>query len=471
MTSRVLRPRAPLAQLLGRVALGIGLVALTGCALNRSFALYPLRPPNAASPPQVDPAPSRIVLHATVARAALEQALDDAVPKSGSGTFALLGGDRHYEWHRDPFLIEFKSGRLLIDTHAKATVQLLGTSQELNLDLHIDTEPVIGSTYQARLQSPEVRVTSPDTRLRVAQSLAGALDKIRDTILATLRDFTYDLRPLLDETYQRVARPIELPLGGAKGCAVLSVLGVEAGPTVLADGVEKDVALVVAPSITLPCASTGAPPPLPPLANVSNVQSGPFTVQVPVAARYAELEQAMSLAFTKGRLYFSKEFPTLYLEKPGIYASRDQLVVKLHIAGRVKKGAIDTDLDGDLYMVGHPAVVDNEIRIPDLEPTIDTRSFLLRLAASMNGDDIRDQAREALHLDIGDRLRQVRDKLSTELSFGNAPPVAGAPAPALGCVRAGVNRLEVSSVHAHPTYLRLYLTITGQASVYLPCPK
>ncbi len=445
--------------------------ATSGCGTARTFALYPSRPPNAAAPPAVDPPPSRIVLHATVARAALEHALDDAVPKTGAGTFPLLGSERSYTWQREPFVIQFRNGRLLIDTRAKATVQLLGTSQELNLELHIDTEPVVNASYQARLQSPEVRVTSPDTRLRVAQSLAGALDKIRDTILGTLRDFTYDLKPLLDETYQRVSRPIDLPLGDAHGCAQLSVLGVEAGPTVLADGIEKDLALVIAPSITLPCAATGPPPPIPPLANVANVPSGPFTVEVPVAARYAELERAMGLAFTDGKLFFSKEFPSLYLEKPGIYASRDQLVVKLHIGGRVKKGAIDTTLDGDLYMVGHPTVVDNEIRVPDLEPTIDTRSFLLRLAASLNGDDIRDQAREALHLDIGDRLRQVRDKLSTELSFGNTTPPPPTATTAMGCVRAGVNRLEVSSVHAHPTYLRLYLTITGQAAVYLPCPR
>ena len=454
---------------------------LSACGAGRSFALYPSRPNPGAEPPVADPPPSRIVLHATVARTALERALDEAVAKTGSGTFSLAG-ERRYMWQREAFTIAFKQGRLLVDTRAKASVELLGTVQELNIELHIDAEPVVSSSYEARLQSPEVRVSSPDTRLKIAQSLGNALDKIKLGIESNLRDFKYDLRPLLEETYQRVARPIDLPLGEAKGCAQLSVLGVEAGPTVLADGVEKDLALVVAPSVTLPCVAPASPPPLPPLANVASVPPGPFTVQVPVAASYVELEHAMSLAFTDGKLYFSKEFPSLYLERPGIYASRDQLVVKLHINGRVKKGAINADLDGDLYMVGHPTVIDNEIRVPDLEPTIETRSFLLKLAAALSGDSIRDQTREALRLDIGARLRQVRDKLSTELSFGEAPaPVPGQPvlpaslrppAPAnTGCVRAAVNRLEVSGVHAHASYLRLYLTITGQASVYLPCPR
>ena len=461
--------------MLGRTLLPLLALWFAGCAA-RTFELYPTRPPTYVAAPIADPPPSRIVLHATVGRAALERALDDAVPKTGEGTFPLLGRDRRYLWQREAFSIQFKSGRLLIDTHAKAQVEILGTVQELSIDLHIDTEPVVNAGYQARLQSPEVTVTSTDTRLRVAQSLGGALDKIKLTLQGTLRDFVYDLRPLIDETYHRLATPLSLPLGSARGCAQVSVLGLEAGPTVLADGIEKDLALVVAPSITLPCTDPGPLPPLPPLANVAFLPSGPFVVQIPIAARYEELERAMAVALPNGRLYFSKQLPDAYLEKPSIYESRDQLVVKLHLAGIAHRGNLDVPLDGDLYMVGHPAVVDNELRVPDLEPTVETSSFLLRLAASMGSDSLREQARRALRLDIGERIRAVREKMSTQLSFGNAPPgvIAAsqppAPTPALGCVRAGVSHVEVSSIHTHPGYLRLYLTLTGQAALYLPCP-
>jgi hypothetical protein len=179
-----------------------------------------------------------------------------------------------------------------------------------------------------------------------------------------------------------------------------------------------------------------------------------------VAARYEELQKAMVLAFTDGKLYFSKEFPNLYMEKPEIYASKDQLVLKLHINGPIHKFGIDMTLDGDLYMSGHPTVVDNEVRVPDLEPTIETQSFLLRLKAALDGNSIRDQAREALHLDIGDRLGEVRKKLSSDLTFGDNQ----------GCLRSTVSKIEVTSVHACPSYLRVYVALTGQASVYLPCP-
>src|SRR5262249_57906294 len=114
-----------------------------------------------------------------------------------------------------------------------------------------------------------------DRRLKLAQSIGGALDAIREQIDAQVKGFTYDLRPLIAEAHGRIARPIDLPLGDTRGCAILTVLGVEAGPTVLADGIEKDLAVVVAPSVTLPCTYPDKEPPLPPLANVAALPPRP----------------------------------------------------------------------------------------------------------------------------------------------------------------------------------------------------
>src|ERR1700722_15554322 len=169
------------------------------------------------------------------------------------------------------------------------------------------------------------------------------------------------------EAYARVSRPITFPIGDATACAQLHVLEVEAGPTVLADGFEKDLALVVAPSMTLPCPSLteASAPELPPLSNVASLTPGPFTVTVPIAARYDELTRAMTAAFTDGKLFFSQDYPKLYLESPELYESQGLLVLKLHLHGPVHKMGIDADLDGDVFLAGHPAVVDNELRIPD----------------------------------------------------------------------------------------------------------
>jgi hypothetical protein len=435
-------------------------LAATGCAGGMQ-AVYPPRPPAVPGLAVADPAPSRVVVHATITAAALAQALDAQIPKSGSGVFHAVGSDHHYLWSRRPVDVAFAQGRIIVRAHVDATVEALGTTLDAPLDLEIAAEPVVSSDYRARLQAATVNVTTSDRGVKVLQWFGGALDAIRAQLDQQVRAFTYDLGPTIGEAYARIARPIDLPLGGARGCATLTVLGVEAGPTVLADGIEKDLAIVVAPSVTLPCTYPDRPPSLPPLANVAALPTGPFTVSIPVAARYEELQKAMVLAFTDGKLYFSKEFPQLYLEKPEVYASKDQLVLKLHIVGPIHKLGIDTTLDGDLYLVGHPTVVDNELRVPDLEPTIETQSFLLRLKAALDGNSIRDQAREALHLDIGDRLTEVRNKLSSDLSFGDNQ----------GCLRANVSKIEITGVHTHQGYLRVYVALTGQASVYLPCPS
>lgn len=201
-------------------------------------ALYPPRPAATPGAPIVEPEPSRVVVHATISGVALSQALDAAIPAVGAGTFPLLGGERRYVWQRQPVEVSFSQGRVRVTAHVMATVEI-GTLVQMPITLVVLGEPVITADYRARLQSTEVHVDSDDPRLRAAQGLAGALDKIRDQIDLKVKDFAYDLRPMLAEAHGRIARPIDLPLGDAHGCAELRVLSVEAGPTVLADGLEK----------------------------------------------------------------------------------------------------------------------------------------------------------------------------------------------------------------------------------------
>jgi hypothetical protein len=436
------------------------LSVLFACACAGLTPIYPPRPPATPGEPVADPVPSRVVVHATITGAALRQALETKMPAVGEGTVPLMGKERKFSWKRDPVALRFDRGRIGLDVHLVVTLELPVSRMEFPLDFRVLAEPVVTSNYVTRFQSTEVSVTSTDSRLKLANMAAGALDKIQKAVEKELADFSYDLRPMLAKVYERVDKPLPLPLGEANGCADLRVLGVEAGPTVLADGIEKDLALVVAPSVTLPCAAPEEAAALPPLANVATLQGGPFTVTMPIAARYEELAKAMSLAFTDGKLFFSKEYPDLYMETPEVYAAKDKLVLKLHVAGPVHKFGFDTTIDGDIFFVGHPTVEDNELRVPDLEPTIETKSLLLKLKAALEGDSIRDEARAALRLDLGERLRAVRDKLSTELEVGDGQ----------GCLKADAGKIEVTGVHAHGSYLRLYVAMTGRAAVYMPCP-
>jgi hypothetical protein len=441
-------------------ALVVAVASTLGAGCTGFGAVYPSRPAETPGEAIADPTPAKLVMHLTVTSAGLKSAIEDNLPQTGEGTFPLLGKDRKFTWKRSPVALRFMQGRIGLDLHVDANADLPISSLDIGLDFKILAEPVVTSEYQAKLQSLEVTVTSNDRTIKLADTVADVLKKLKTEIEGKLTAFSFDLKPMIAPAYDRVSKPIDLPLGEAHGCAMLKVLGVEAGPTVLADGFEKDIALVIAPSITIPCAAAEAAPTIPPLANVASLPSGPFTVSLPIAARYDELAKAMTLAFTDGKLFFAKDFPGLYMEKPEVYAAKDQLVLKLHISGPINKYGIDTTLNGDIFMSGHPVVEDNELRVPDLEPTIETSNFLLGLKAALDGNTIRDQARAALHLDIGERLRAVKDKLSSDLAFGNGQ----------GCLKAQANKIEVSGVHVHSAYLRVYVGITGSASVYMPCP-
>ena len=439
----------------------LSLFASSGVSCSRFGAVYPPRPAPTQSAATSDPPPSRVVAHLTMTSTGLKGALDDSVPRTGDGTFPLLGGERRYAWERAPFDLGFSQGRVTLDTRVQATVSVPLHPLSFPLDVHVVAEPIVSSEYAVKLQSIEVKVTSPDTRLAIADAAARIYDTISTALTSQLRGFVYDLKPLMNQAGARIAAPIDVPVGDAHACAELRVLGIEAGPTVLADGLEKDIALIVSPSVSLPCARTAAddPPSLPPLQNVASVPSGPFTVTIPIAARYDELTRAMSAAFTDGKLFFSTEYPELFLEKPEIYESEGELVLKLHLQGPVHKLGINAELDGDIFLAGHPSIVDNELRVPDLEPTIETRNFLLSLKAMSDGDRIRDQARQALRLDIGDRLRPVRAKLSSDLTFGTAQ----------GCFHGDVDRIAVTGVYLHGAYLRAYVDVTARARVMVPC--
>lgn len=440
-----------------RLLVPLAAIALTACA--RFGPVYPSRPPAKPTPPLADPSPSRVTAHLSLTSAELRLSLEDAAPKTGEGVFTVLGSERHYHWTREPLDVSFASGRIVVKTHVASSVELPISSADLAFDVSISAEPVVNTAYVFKLQSTDVQVASDDRRLKIVDQLAGVFHVVGGALDEKLRSYSYDLRPMLEETYQRVKMPLALPMGQAAGCAELRVLGVEAAPLILADGVEKDFSLIVAPTITLPCTPVLDPKPLPPLENVAMVPTGPFVVTIPVAASYEELTRAMGAAFTDGKLFFSREHPKLYLEKPEIYEAEGSLVLRLHIAGPVHEFGIDADINGDLYLVGHPMVVDNEIQIPDLEPTIETSNFLLSLKAMTDGDRIRTEARKALRIDLADRLAAVRAKLSSDLTFGDSKQ----------CFVGNVDKLELTELHAHGSYLRVNIVVTARASASMPC--
>ena len=446
------------------VALLFGLSFMSSC----TEALYPPRPPLTPGPALADPPQSRVNMHISLTETGMRELIEATVPQQGEVPFSFLG-QRKLLWKRSPVELRFNNAAGTIGVRATITGQAtVATNPTFAIIMTAEVQPALGSDFMALLQNPQVQVQSEDKLLKAAEWGAGALTMIKDEVEKRLRELRIDLRPLLAENYEKLARPINFPVGDASACVKLGVQSIEAGPSVLAGGFEKDLSVVVAPSVTLPCSpdksmTTGGSK-LPPLHNVASIPTGPFEVIVPIAATYAELQKAMKQAFTDGKLVFDPEYPNLYLEKPELYASGGQIVTKLHLNGFVKKGW-KIDLEGDLFMSGQPEIVDNQLSVPNLEPTIETKSAILRLKTTLDSDKMKKQIRQALRLDIGARLQTVRDKLSKDLIVRhklNPGPEA--------CVKADIGRSEVSGLVAHDAYLRMYVKVSARAAAYLPCP-
>ncbi|HSP81843.1 MAG TPA: DUF4403 family protein, partial [Myxococcaceae bacterium] len=412
-------------------------LALLSCAGPRTTEVQTLRPaPPVSTPgrPVSDPPPSRIVIHTTVFREALVKKLAESLPRSGEGDVRLFAGKHlHYTWQREPVSLKFDRGRIVVGVPIQGRFNMLGERQ-LPIDITIAAEPVITADFQALLQSTEVEVKVDGPMDAVNRGIEA---KLRETLTLKLEEFRLDVRPLLTRAFARLARPIELPLGDQVACAELKLVSLEAAPTVLADGLEKDLAAVVLPSVTLPCVSKASPdaglastepvddpdaglpstelppdasdvglpstepvddpdaglasaelPPdasvepepeqveLPLLANVSTLPSGPFKVVIPIAARYEELSRALEGSM-KGRLHFSSSHPELYLEEPAVYPSDDTVVIRMKLGGNANVGGYAVPVGGDIYFSGHPRVLDNQLTVPDLEITPGTASELV----------------------------------------------------------------------------------------------
>jgi hypothetical protein len=414
-------------------------------------------PPSTQVPVVPDPSPSTVVVHVTILQEAIQAQLEENIPRTGAGETRVFSKVVPYKWSRGPVTVKFDRGRLVLNTTVTGVVNLLGENV-FPILLNVAGEPIITADYQARLQSVEVTVNAQGSLERANKAINESLTTL---LTDQLNSFRLDVRPMLLGAYQRIASPMPLPAPVDNACALLKIVSIQAGPTVLAGGVEKDFGVVVMPSVTMPCETTveAAPAPLPPLANVASLPSGPFMVTVPVAAQYEEISWAMEKAMG-GKLHFSRENPGLYLEKPQVYSSNEALVIKINLGGWAQTGPVRTNVGGELFLKGHPTVVDNQIIVQDLELTSGSSSSLLKLKFAMDRQAIRDAAQQAIRLDLSERLNTARDKMSRELSFEEGK----------GCVQASVLRTEVTGIHPHKGFLRIYVQTWAQLNLYMPCP-
>ena len=452
----------------------------TATATATRASLYPTRPVDERSLPIADPPLQRPTMHLTVTREGLEALLDALVPRGDTGAYALLGA-RTWSWQRQPFALAFDDARksMTATTDVNAIVDVPGAMLNIAMKVKADVQPVLTAHHKLVLQAVTVKVSSDDRRMRLADT-AGLVAHVEQTLLEKLTGLQVDLQPAFLSLHQKLAAPLFLPLQPASACFTLDLRALEAGPTILADGLEKELALTVAPSLTMPCTARGAdgsavvvvegaPPgplaPLPPLKNSSGIEGGPFALRIPIAAGYDELQKAMGMAFPDGKLFFSTEQPHLFITSPEVFAAGGEVVVRVRIGGFVEQG-VRVDVDGDLYLAGKPTIRDNFLEFPDLRPTVETDQALLKVALALKEQALVDAVKKALRLDVSARLATVKQKLTDALTMTTSLVDGVAPL----CTSVEIGRVAVDDIAVHDPYLRATVSTTAVFSASLPCP-
>jgi len=134
-------------------------------------------------------------------------------------------------------------------------------------------------------------------------------------------------------------------------------------------------------------------------------------MHVPVFVPYSTLERSLAEEFRldsggiryppNGRRFVRPTHVTLYG-----YGST--IVIRVEFTGFA---------DGVLYLIGTPTLDETTqtVSFPDLDYTVETRSLLMRLASSIRAEDIRNDLRERIHVDLREKLDATRVRLSQAL--------------------------------------------------------
>ena len=236
-----------------------------------------------------------------------------------------------------------------------------------------------------------------------------------------VQNFAYDLRPIIAEAHARIAKPDRSAarrrarLRRAEACSA-SRPARPCSPTAS----RRISAIVVAPSVTLPCTDRDRAAALPPLANVATLPTGPFTVSIPDRRALRRAAEGDGARLHRRQALLLQGVPAaLHGEARGLRREGSARPQAAHQRARSTSTASTPTSTATSSWSATRRWSTTRSACPTSSRPSRPRASCCRLKAALDGNSIRDQARDALHLDIGERLAEVRDKLSTDLAFGD----------------------------------------------------
>jgi hypothetical protein len=222
------------------------------------------------------------------------------------------------------------------------------------------------------------------------------------------------LRETADSIWNTAAKPIPV---GESAWLLIKPNRVSASPVTFdSAGLHWSMKLEAYPQVVL-----GTPPNDPPAALpllTPTIPGNMFYVAMPVSAQYEFIETQLdhTLGIKQGNLrYPSGQDRQVSVKDLRLYAYGDKAVVRAVIVGSY--GILrNFELVG--YLIGTPHFDSerNVLSFPDLDFTIDTGNLLLKAADWLKHDEIRDDLRRRLTVDITEPAKNARTTLERTLN-------------------------------------------------------
>lgn len=411
-------------------------VLLAGASCHRRVEAPP---PTIAEDSPPPPPRSRIDTFVRIPLSALATEADGVVPRTfrvepygmlveGTPDDPIVTAG--YEVERGPLSVEATSRGLALRTtlsygvRARRHVGPIHVSGSCGVDgearRHFDLAVSVDARVDERWElvpSLAVRALAPTDRCEMTFAAIDVTDKVRSSLvdelatrLPSLRErirATVALRRRAEEAHRMLAEPIAIGES-----AYLSLrperLGI-AQPVVEGHFLRVGLSLEARPEVTIGAPPTPATTSLPPATDV--VGPPGIDLHVPVRIEHSVVERSLAEAFrlsSGGIRYPAEGRRFVRPTHVSLYGYGTKVVVRVEFEGSA---------DGVLYLVGTPTLdpVAEMLSFPDLDFTLETRSLVLAALGFLRGDELRDELRGRVRVDLRSPLEEARLRLTQAL--------------------------------------------------------
>ena len=219
------------------------------------------------------------------------------------------------------------------------------------------------------------------------------------------------------------------------------------------DSLRLTARLVARPVLTFGARPGPSATELPPNSGVGEDDS--MRIELPIHADYSVLRDELRSAFRLGRGGIRYPATGHFHLKPtdvAVSGAGTQLVVRVQFKGSAK---------GVLYLTGTPVydTVASVITVPDLDYTLETRNLLLKVAKWVAGDQLRDDLRAKIRIELAEPVTAARARLLSAMNGEHGPLL----------LHGAISHLALRSLRVDPSNRRVEALVlfTGQLSAAL----